>query len=136
MSVSVAHAISLPATFDSMARVRSELGALLQRQSWPNEVSQRIVLAGCEAVTNAIEHGSSDHDIVKVDIEVNGTFARLRVADSGREGSAVPSLDVDPPPPTAIRGRGLIIMRHMSDRAEIRPAGDGTEVVLEFDRTL
>ncbi len=136
MSATAAHAIKVPATFDSMARVRSELTGLLQKQRWPDEVSQRILLAGCEAIVNAIEHGSESDDVVRIDFEVNGTFARLRVADSGREGSSVPSLRVEHPPPTAIRGRGLVIMRYMSDRAEIRPIDDGTEVVLEFDREI
>ncbi|MDH3227916.1 MAG: ATP-binding protein [Thermoleophilia bacterium] len=134
MGVSVAHAISIPAHVDAMARVRAQLAALLREQSWPGETSQRIVLAGCEAITNAIEHGSENDDLVKIDIEVNGTLARLKVADSGRQGSSLPSLDVEPPPPSATRGRGLLIMLHMSDRAEIRPTGRGTEVVLEFDR--
>lgn len=134
MSATVAYAISVPASFDSIAEVRSELIAVLLDQSWPDDANQRILLAGCEAITNAIEHGSGADGVVRIEIEVNGAMARLTVADGGRYGSSVPSLEVEPPPATALRGRGLVIMRHMSDRAEIRATGDGTEVVLEFDR--
>ena len=134
MSVTAAHALSVPASFDSIAQVRTELVTLLLQQSWPDDCRQRVVLAGSEAVINAIEHGSRRDAEVRVEIEVNGTTTRLRVTDGGCEGSSVPSLDAQTPPPTAIRGRGLAIMRHMSDRAEIRASGGETVVVLEFDR--
>jgi hypothetical protein len=65
---------------------------------------------------------------------VEGGVARLRVVDAGRPGSRVPTFDVPPPPPTAIRGRGLVIMRHLADHAQAAPAGSGTEIVLEFRR--
>jgi anti-sigma regulatory factor (Ser/Thr protein kinase) len=39
-----------------------------------------------------------------------------------------------PPPPSSDRGRGLIIMSALADRLELRRAGRGTEVRLQFAR--
>ena len=134
MSATLAHAIDIPAHFRALADVRAELVAMLVEHGWPEECRHRIVLACCEATANAIEHGSCPEGAVHIAFRVNGSLARLSVADDGREGSSVPSIDVVPPPPTALRGRGLVIMRSMCDRLEVAGRGAGTEVIMEFDR--
>jgi anti-sigma regulatory factor (Ser/Thr protein kinase) len=128
------HTFTITADIGSMGMVRSAMSALLARERWPKETCERLVLAGVEAITNAIEHGSVASGSVEVEVLVEGGVARLRVVDAGRPGSRVPTFDVPPPPPTAIRGRGLVIMRHLADRAQAAPAGSGTEIVLEFRR--
>jgi len=125
---------SLSAELERLAEVRDALAALLDESGWPEESRARMMLAGAEALVNAIEHGSRSDGVVDVRIEVTGATARFTVVDGGREGSRVPALNGDAPPPNAVRGRGLIIMRALSDSAQIKPAGDGTEVVLEFLR--
>lgn len=127
-------AFSLSAELERLAEVRDAVASLLDEQGWPVEIRERIMLAGGEALVNAIEHGSRPDGVVDVRLEVHDGTARFTVVDGGREGSRVPTLNGEAPPPTAVDGRGLIIMRALSDKAEIRPAGDGTEVVLEFLR--
>ena len=125
---------SLSAELERLAEVREAVASLLDEREWPVEARDRMMLAGGEALINAIEHGSQPDGVVDVRIEVNGETARFIVSDGGREGSSLPMLNGDVPPPDSVRGRGLIIMRGLSDRAEIRASGAGTEVVLEFFR--
>jgi anti-sigma regulatory factor (Ser/Thr protein kinase) len=128
------HTFRIRADIGSMGMVRSAMSSLMARERWPKETCDRLVLAGVEAITNAIEHGSVAEGSVEIEVLVDGGVARVRVVDGGRPGSRVPTFDVQPPPPTAVRGRGLVIMRHLADRAEAAPAGGGTEIVLEFRR--
>ena len=90
------------------------------------------MLAVCEALTNAIEHGSVPGERVEIEIAAAADHAEIRVTDRGRPGAACP-LGVPAPPPTAAeRGRGLIIMGALADALEIGRVGRGTEVRLRF----
>jgi anti-sigma regulatory factor (Ser/Thr protein kinase) len=131
----VAYTCRVAADLASLAELRGELSALLEEQCWPPEVRQRMLLAGGEALANAIEHGSEPSSEVDVAIEVNGATAILSVIDGGRNGGGpLPSFHRTPPPPGAIRGRGMLIMAALSECAEVRRVGAGTEVRLTFAR--
>jgi anti-sigma regulatory factor (Ser/Thr protein kinase) len=95
-----------------------------------------MVLAASEAVTNAIEHGSADHASVVVELTVAIDRAHLSVTDAGRPGARCPLLDAapTPPPPSSVRGRGLVIMFGLADGLDVEPVGSGTRVSMEFRR--
>ncbi len=57
------------------------------------------------------------------------------MVDEGRPGVGVPEVPAVSPPPTATRGRGLIIMSRLADRLEVRAHGDGTQVSVLFIRS-
>ena len=47
----------------------------------------------------------------------------------------MPQVPREPPPATATRGRGLIIISRLADDFDVRACGDGTEVSVGFARS-
>jgi serine/threonine-protein kinase RsbW len=124
--------LRFPADLGSLADGRDAVRRALRRERWDGEGAELVVLAVCEALTNAIEHGSVPGGPVEIEIAAAADHAEIRVTDRGRPGAACPLGVPAPPPLTAERGRGLIIMSALADALEIRRAGRGTEVRLRF----
>ena len=127
-------ALRVPAYLQAVAFVRSAIACLLEREDGPAESAGRVMLASNEALTNAIEHGSPDGGLVEVELVVTYERADIRIVDEGVPGAAIPRLPSDPPPITAERGRGLIIISRLADDFEMAAAGGGTEVQVRFWR--
>ena len=130
----VTSALRVPADLTVVGFVRSAFACVLEREAWPAEGAGRVLLAASEAVTNAIEHGSPAGGRVHVEIAVAPERVAVRVIDEGRPGVPVPRWPSAPPPPTSLRGRGLVIIRRLADDADLAAAGSGTEVRLGFHR--
>ena len=124
--------LRLPADLGSLADGRDAVRRALLREGWERERVELVVLAVCEALTNAIEHGSVPGEPVEIEIAAAADHAEIRVTDRGRPGAARPLGVPAPPPPTAERGRGLIIMGALADSLQIGLAGRGTGVRLRF----
>jgi anti-sigma regulatory factor (Ser/Thr protein kinase) len=83
----------------------------------------QLKLAMSEAVTNAIQHGSSsEDDPIDLRVEAEGEALAFYVKDTGRfverpfaGGDSLPE-----------RGRGLEFMRRLMDDVDLRPSEDGT----------
>jgi anti-sigma regulatory factor (Ser/Thr protein kinase) len=91
--------------------------------------SHDIVLAVNEAVTNAIEHGSScdASKVVSVHASAHADTLTATVSDSGRWIHS-------PPPATPTqRGRGLILIRALANNVEILRTALGTQLTMQFD---
>ncbi len=129
-------AFRVPATMRSLIFVRHALAVTLLREAWPGESSGRMMLAAGEAVINAIEHGSTFDGSVVVEIALRADHAHLSVSDTGRPDVPHPVVPADPtpPPPTSIRGRGLVIMRDLADTFEVEVTASGTRVSMDFRR--
>jgi anti-sigma regulatory factor (Ser/Thr protein kinase) len=81
-----------------------------------------VKLALSEAITNAIQHGSSSPtDIVRVAVAEEAGALVFEVADSGQFMPCVM-----PCPEMAEGGRGLQFMRLMMDEVDVRPGREGT----------
>jgi anti-sigma regulatory factor (Ser/Thr protein kinase) len=132
--LSVQSSFHVPADLQVVAFVRSAIACVLDREDWPAESAGRVLLASNEALTNAIEHGSPAGGRVDVDLCVTPDRADIRIVDEGVPGDATPRLPTVPPPLTAERGRGLLIMSRIADDFEMLPVGDGTEVHVGFWR--
>ena len=124
--------LCFPAERGSLAEARAAVRLALQRERWDEEGTELVVLAICETLTNAIEHGSVPDDPIEIEIAATAAHAEIRVTDRGRPGASTPAGIPAPPPPSAEHGRGLIIMSELADILEIRRAGRGTEVHLHF----
>jgi serine/threonine-protein kinase RsbW len=131
---SVHSALRVPADLQAVAFVRSAIACVLDREDWPAESASRVLLASNEALTNAIEHGSPAGGRVVVDLLVTRERADIRIVDEGVQGAPLPRRPTAPPPATAERGRGLIIISRLADDFDLAPAGDGTEVHVGFWR--
>ena len=134
MTHGVQSSLRVPADLTVVSFVRSALACVLTREDWPADSAGRVLLASTEALTNAIEHGSPGGTAVEVDLSVTAERADIRVLDEGRPGAPLPVVPLEPPPPFALRGRGLIIISRLSDEFALRANGDGTEVDVGFLR--
>ena len=90
----------------------------------PTEVAQDLLLALDEAVSNAVRHGSSGGGPVEVAIDLTDSWVEVRVLDGGPT-RAVPHVPADPPPVTAVGGRGLWLIRQLADEVRVEPSGSG-----------
>lgn len=118
----------------SIPRVRAAVDRALVDRGWPDEGPHDVALAVTEALCNAIEHGSPPGGPVDVEMTVTPERARVRVVDAGRPGTTPPSGEPTTPPAGSLRGRGRVIMRELADRVDVRSAGQGTAVLLDFRR--
>lgn len=128
-------ALRVPARLTSLPFVRSAITCLIDRDPRSADETGRLLLAVGEAVTNAIEHGSTGRGVIDVEMTLRPVEALLVVTDQGDPGRpARIDLGAPPPPPASIRGRGLIIMRELADEVRVEPAGTGTRLTLVFAR--
>lgn len=104
----------------------------LCRAGWADDDVEDVVLAFSEALVNAISHGSSSRGAVAVEVTAAPERVRVRVCDRGRPASECPTAPTGPPRASSEHGRGLMIMRALSDCVEIVHSGGGTEVRLAF----
>jgi anti-sigma regulatory factor (Ser/Thr protein kinase) len=83
----------------------------------------QLKVAMSEAVTNAIQHGSSSvEDPIRLRAEVEGDALVFYVKDTGRFNAGLePGDDA-----LAEGGRGLEFMRRLMDDVKVRPEEDGT----------
>ena len=135
MTSGVHSSLRVPADLAVVSFVRSALACMLTRGEWPAGGSARVLLASTEALTNAIEHGSPPGR--------DGAGGPRRSPPSAptcwwwtravRTGRCH-GCPTHPPPPTATRGRGLIIISRLADDFDLRAHGDGTEVSVGFVR--
>lgn len=134
MTHGVHSCLRVPADLRVVSFVRSALACVLTREEWPADGAGRVLLASTEALTNAIEHGSPGGAAVEVELTVTPERVDIRVLDEGHPGGALPVVPSSPPPPTALRGRGLIIISRLSDDFDLSAHGNGTQVDVGFLR--
>jgi anti-sigma regulatory factor (Ser/Thr protein kinase) len=123
-----------PAQVAAVASLRGRLGSALIRLGWSQDAVSRVAIAVTEALANAVEHGSTSDGRVGFSYRVTAESAWVRVTDEGRPGAAVPVGAPAGPPLESEGGRGRLLMQALSESYLTRPAGRGTEVVLEFLR--
>jgi anti-sigma regulatory factor (Ser/Thr protein kinase) len=92
----------------------------------PSDVCYQIKLALSEAVTNAIQHGSSSpRDPVRIVVTEEPGALAFEVVDTGR---FVPRVTRRGDMPES--GRGLEFMRLLMDEVDLYPGDDGTRLRL------
>jgi len=113
-------------TAEELSDIRHRLAAWMRDATIPDERAADIVLAVNEACANSIEHGYRGRKPGKVLVEGenDGAQVHLRVTDNG-SWKPVPA---DP----GIRGRGLLLIRAVSDWLEMECTPSGTTVDMSF----
>ena len=134
MTGGVHSCLRVPADLAVVSFVRSALACVLAREEWPADGAGRVLLASTEALNNAIEHGSPSGGAVEVELSVTAERVDIRVLDEGHPGGTLPVVPSAPPPPSSIRGRGLIIISRLSDDLDLSAHGNGTQVDVSFLR--
>jgi PAS domain S-box-containing protein len=118
--------IESTATAEQLADVRRQLAAWLQAADVPAAQAADIVLVVSEACTNCVEHAYRGHSVGSMLTEVAavGYQVQARITDSGSWK-----------PPAVIpgnSGRGLVLMRALSESMEIDSTPTGTVIEIIF----
>jgi anti-sigma regulatory factor (Ser/Thr protein kinase) len=110
-----------------LSDIRHELAGWLQAGLVPDSTVADIVLAVNEACANSVEHAYRGHQPGKVRVEGENDGARvhLRILDKGSWKPA--------PADPGIRGRGLLLIRAVSDWLEMDCTPSGTTVNMSFN---
>jgi anti-sigma regulatory factor (Ser/Thr protein kinase) len=118
--------IEVEATPDQLAPIRRQLTSWLQAAAVGEVLASDIVLVVSEACTNCIEHAYVGHDVgaIILEMEAVNDEVRSRITDSG--SWRTPTENV------GNRGRGLLLMRAMSELMEVEIRPDGTTIDLVF----
>ncbi|MGA7050590.1 MAG: SpoIIE family protein phosphatase [Mycobacterium sp.] len=118
--------IESSATADQLAGMRRQLTAWLRAADIPAAQAADIVLVVSEACTNCVEHAYEGHSVGTMLTEVHtvGGEVRVRITDSGswKPPAANPGNS----------GRGLVLMRAMSDAIDLDTTPTGTTVDITF----
>ncbi len=117
-------ALTLPARPEELAGIRQLLRDFLAPTGASGETVEEIVLACNEACANAIEHAYVGRPPGTIELELTldgGRDAVVVVRDFGSWRRATPSPD---------RGRGLQLIRTLSDGLTLHPSETGTTLTL------
>jgi PAS domain S-box-containing protein len=118
--------IEMAAAAEQLSDVRHQFSAWMRAAAIPEETIADIVLAVNEAAANCIEHGYRGHKpgTVRIEAENDGARMHVRITDKGSWKPAA----ADP----GIRGRGLLLIRAVSDWLEMDCTPQGTVVNVSF----
>jgi serine/threonine-protein kinase RsbW len=118
-------ALWLPRTGESVAVARRSLDRILTVLGVRPDCRGEIALAVSEACSNAVQHGTGP-SLYEVAAESEDSHCVITVNDSG-PGLAPGAASESPamPDATALRGRGMALMRAMTDELELRPSRGG-----------
>lgn len=118
--------IETKATADQLANIRHRLTAWLRVADVPDALNADVVLVVNEACTNCVEHAYRGHRVgtMLLEARIADGEVRARVADSGswKTPAANPGNG----------GRGLVLMRALSDAMELDTTQTGTTVDIGF----
>jgi CheY-like chemotaxis protein/anti-sigma regulatory factor (Ser/Thr protein kinase) len=115
-----------PSVPQSIAALRRALRRLLAEAGLDEDLAYDVLLAACEAATNAVEHAQEPTEpFVEVTAEAGGGAVLITVRDFGQWRERVPSMD---------RGRGSTLMSAFADVTAV-PGPEGTTVTIRAPRT-
>jgi serine/threonine-protein kinase RsbW len=126
--------ISFPSRMENIHEVERFIEEICDANNISNNFFGNIVVAVTEAANNAILHGNKSDPTKKVTIGFTYTPACFSfvVRDEGKgfEYQCVPELTKDPSATKEFPGRGLYLMKSLSD--EVRFSENGSTVELIF----
>jgi anti-sigma regulatory factor (Ser/Thr protein kinase) len=114
-----------PSRAASIPPLRRGLRALLADAGLDEERAYDLLLATCEAATNAIEHAQDPTEpVIEVRVTVRDGAVEIAVHDTGQWRERTSSMD---------RGRGSMLMSAFADVTAV-PGPTGTTVVIRSPR--
>lgn len=128
--------IEIPSILDNLRMVESFIDNAKDSLEITDEIYGNIVISLTEAVNNAIVHGNraDKNKVVKLSLEVEEQGLKFTVEDEG------PGFDQDTlPDPTSpeniekVTGRGIFLMKHLSDEVSFSDSGNAVELVFYFN---
>lgn len=121
--------ISIPSLIDNIKIIESFIDNAREKYPINEDIYGNIMISVTECVTNAILHGNSLDSNKKVDLELHldDNHVQFIIKDEG-EGFDYENL-IDPTEPENLEktgGRGIFIMKHLSDEVKFDDSGRKT----------
>jgi anti-sigma regulatory factor (Ser/Thr protein kinase) len=118
--------IDCDATPHRLSDVRHRLAEWLLANDVPEPPTADIVLVVNEACSNCVEHAYRGGDVgrMRIEADIHEGLLSLRVTDSGSWKT--------PPADPGTRGRGLLLIRALSDGVELDGTSGGTKIEIKF----
>jgi anti-sigma regulatory factor (Ser/Thr protein kinase) len=109
-----------------LSHVRHRLAAWLHANGISEPLSNDIVLVVNEACSNCVEHAyrGTHAERMRIEAHARGDHVRICVADSGSWKT--------PPADPGTRGRGLALIRTVSDHVKVEGTDEGTTIEMTF----
>jgi len=125
--------IQVPSMMENIRMIESFIDNAKERFHLDDDIYGNIMIAVTEAVNNAIKHGNSNDKSknVSLSLSLDESMIRFTVRDEGK-GFDYHNLP-DPTSPENLEkpgGRGIFLMKHLSDEVDFRE--DGRIVELSF----
>ncbi len=119
-----------PADPEAVPELRARLRTWLDDLNLPGTLGHDVLLTVCEAVTNAIEHGtrSDPQQCVSVEVFADPESVSASVSDSGQWAADAPG------DRRTTGGAGLTLIYGLSDSVEIARGARGTRVTMHHRR--
>ncbi len=125
--------------FNSDKKILSEIESILEKIKLKipigNDKFHDIIVATTEAIINAIQHGNQFDPSKKVKLSVSASSGHIQVIVQDEGTGFDPSTIEDPRTPENIlkeRGRGIFLIRQLSDSVNITTSNKGTIVEMNF----
>lgn len=123
--------IQIPSIIDNIRMIESFIDNAKERFHLDEDIYGNIMIAVTEAVNNAIKHGNAGNSLknVYLSLMLNENLLKFIVKDEG-EGFNYHNLP-DPTAPENIEkpgGRGIFLMKHLSDEVEFKDGGKVVEL--------
>ena len=118
--------IEVPSLSENIRMIESFIDNAKEKFKLDDDIYGNIMIAITEAVNNAIKHGnrSDSSKNVSLSLSLDESLIKFRVEDEG-QGFDYENLP-DPTAPENIEkpgGRGIFLMKHLSDEVEFKEGG-------------
>ncbi len=118
--------IQVPSLMENIRMIESFIDNAKERFHLDDDIYGNIMIAVTEAVNNAIKHGNASDKSknVHLSLSLNDSMIKFVIKDEG-QGFNYQNLP-DPTAPENIEkpgGRGIFLMRHLSDEVDFKDAG-------------
>lgn len=123
--------IQIPSIIDNVRMIESFIDNAKDRFHLEDDIYGNIMIAVTEAVNNAIKHGnaSNSRKNVYLSLILNDNLLKFTIKDEG-QGFNYKNLP-DPTAPENLEkpgGRGIFLMKHLSDEVEFKEGGKVVEL--------
>ncbi len=123
--------IEVPALTENIRMIESFIDNAKDKFQLNDDIYGNIMIAVTEAVNNAIKHGSGNDTSksVALSLTLDDSMIKFRIEDQG-DGFNYENLP-DPTSPENIEkpgGRGIFLMRHLSDEVDFKDGGRVVEL--------
>jgi serine/threonine-protein kinase RsbW len=123
--------IQIPSIIDNVRMIESFIDNAKERFHLEDDIYGNIMIAVTEAVNNAIKHGNAGNSVknVYLSLILNESLLKFTIQDEGK-GFDYHNLP-DPTAPENLEkpgGRGIFLMKHLSDEVEFKEGGSTVEL--------